>query len=366
MFDWLGLTTLLALGYALFIGVCAAHIAGRLRRPPRRTYAWAVSKGLPGDPGELTPRRAFEEREVVWREPGGGGALIGGEAREVVIPVWIVPGDAPRGPVVVLAPGWGDSRVGGLVRVAPLLPVASRVTLFDPPGLGASEFRGGRKGRRPKWSMSTRDHAALLAVVDACAEPGDEVVLFGWSAGAGASIVAAEEFLSRADTVAVPTPHSSPRSASTLSPTRGERDQGRNGWRVIGVIAEAPYRLPWTPARNVIRAAGLPWFLCGPLAFVGLGIRVGVGPRWRGFDRAAHVEALKGRTPVLVLHGADDEVCPIQDGRELASAGGGEIVEIPRGRHNDLWVEESHREASAAAVRAFIQKCTVETRGRGE
>lgn len=192
--------------------------------------------------------------------------------------------------------------------------------------------------------MSARDHEALAAVLDELCRGGSPprgatpVVLFGWSAGAGASIVAA---------------------------ARNESTE-RRPWRIAGVIAEAPYRLPWTPARNVIRAGGLPWFLCGPLAFGALGLRLGVGPRWRGFDRASHAAALKGRVPLLVLHGADDEVCPVSNGREIASACGGEIVEIPRGRHNDLWVEESHRGVSVAAVRAFLEKRTAESGRRAE
>lgn len=363
--DLPGLITLLAIGYALFIGVCAWHIAGRLRRPPRRTYAWAVAKGLPGDPGELRPALAFEERRIEWRG--------------VSIPVWDARGGAEDGPIVLLTPGWGDSRVGGLVRLRALAPLCSRVILWDPPGLGASEFapdaeRGrDREGavspptrnrvpkRTPRWSMSTRDHEALLAVADellgraarknhpARAEargsegadtPRDPaphapaLVLFGWSAGAGASILAAESLLNQQATS---------RPASPAFAT-------------IAVIAEAPYRLPWTPARNVIRAAALPWFLCGPLAFGALGLRLGVGPRWRGFDRAAHAAALKGRVPTLILHGAADEVCPIQDGRDIAHAAGAQLVEIPGGRHNDLWVDPALSAASVQAVQTFLAR----------
>lgn len=372
MLDWLGLITLLALGYAIFIGGCALLIARRLRRPPRRTYAWALRKGIPGDPGELTPPLEFTEREITWTAPGS--------RRAVTIPIWDVRGGLASGgasgaisgggPVVVLTPGWGDSRVGGLARLSAIAPHCSRILLWDPPGLGASEFSSrdrahaqpsrdrqgadsppatsasSRGSCAPRWSMSVHDHLALLVVLDEMIAPGDAspIVLFGWSAGAGASILAAEASCARA------AERNEPR-AQAMGSSRAHRPN------IAGVIAEAPYRLPWTPARNVLRSADMPWFLCGPLAFASLGLRLRVGPIWRGFDRAAHAAKLLNRTLTLILHGDADEVCPIDDGRAIAHAAGAQLVEIPGGRHNDLWVDDRFRDRSARAVREFMLQC---------
>jgi pimeloyl-ACP methyl ester carboxylesterase len=135
------------------------------------------------------------------------------------------------------------------------------------------------------------------------------VIAYGWSLGGGAAVAAA----------------------------------GMDDERLIdGVITEAPYRVPWTPAFRVMRAAALPWRVNGPIAMALLGVRLGMGPMWRrrgGFDRA--VWAAKVRVPVTVIHGNSDAICPIEDGRDIGAGAGprGRIVEISGGGHNDLWTD---------------------------
>lgn len=301
--DWLGLTIILAQGLLVAIALTSWWIARRIRRPPRRTYASAVARSQPGDPSELPSAREFTEWSLEWRG--------------VSLPVWDIPGDDPEGPVVVCTPGWADSKIGALARLDALVGNASRVVAWDPPGLG--EAPNWPKGPLGGWPMGTADVDALLALIERVGAA--RVVLFGWSAGAGTSIVAAA------------------------------REP-----RVVGVIAEAPYRMPWTPARNVLRAMQMPWRVVGPLAFAAMGIRLGVGPTWKGrggFDRAEHAKKLT--CPLLVLHGSDDEVCPPRDGEEIARAAQrGEIVVIPGGHHNDLWTDDRLREECARVVEAFL------------
>jgi pimeloyl-ACP methyl ester carboxylesterase len=301
--DWTGLTIILLQGLAVAIVFTSWWTARRIRRPPRRTYASAVSRGQPGDPSELPSPREFTEWSLEWRG--------------VSLPVWDIPGDDPAGPTVICTPGWADSRIGALARLPAVLPFASRVVAWDPPGLG--EAPDWPKGPFGGWPMGTADVDALRALIE---RVGDErVVLFGWSAGAGTSVVAAA---GRAD--------------------------------VIGVIAEAPYRLPWTPARNVLRLMQMPWGIVGPLAFAALGVRFGVGPMWKGkggFDRAAH--AKKVECPLLVLHGSDDEVCPLADGKEIArSAPRGAIAVVDGGHHNDLWTDDRLAQQCASEVGEFL------------
>lgn len=293
----IALAPLLAAGLGLLWLGLVGYVAWGLTHPPRRTYGSAVAKGLAGDPSELDRARAF----VSWRVSLGGG-------REME--AWSVEGDAPEGPVVVLAHGWADGRIGGLVRVPWLAGWASRVVLFDLPGHG--ETPGACR-------LGTREVEDVRAVVAAlrAEDEGRVIVVYGWSMGAGVAIgVAAAE-----------------------------------GGRIAGVVAEAPYRWAWTPARNVLRASGLPWRTnLGP-ALALLGVWFGVGWRWRGFDREALAGKLGGAS-LLVVHGSEDEICPVAEGEAIARAAGaeGRLEVIDGGGHNDLWTDDGLRARVSEAV----------------
>lgn len=294
--DLLGLGVLLGVGLALYLLVLIAWTAWGLTHPRRRTYAAAVARGIPGDPSELDEPRAFEDRVV---------RALGHD-----LPVWEIGGDDADGPVVIMTPGWSDSRVGALVRLGVMVPNARRVIAWDPPG----------KGEAPGFcTLGTREVALVRALADEVA-PREPVVLMGWSLGAGVSIAAA----------------------------------ARSPGRFVGVVAEAPYRRAMTPARGVLRARRLPHRAnLGP-AYALLGTLFGVGPAWRGYDRAAHAANL--RCPLLVLHGAEDPVCPIGDGRAIASAAPqGRIVETENAGHNNLWTVASSRERQTEAVAGFLR-----------
>lgn len=272
-----------------------------LTRPPRRTYSWAVARGRPGDPRELTPAREYRS----WTFASRGAEL----------PVWDIIGDEHEGPIIVITCGWGDARVTMLQRGAVLAKAASRVILWELPAHGDSP-----KGAR--FTLGAREHEDLLALIAALGqvksdEPAPKVVLYGFSLGAGVSIVAA---------------------ASASCPAS-----------VAGVVAEAPYRVPATPARNVLRQIGMPfrWNLPVAMAFIGLELRQGLA--WQGFDRALHAAKLK--VPLLVIHGTKDPVCPIEDGDEIARIAGGEFVAIEGGGHLDLWNDERAAEAITAWLR---------------
>lgn len=269
-----------------------------LTRPPRRTYSWAVARSRPGDPRELTPPREYRS----WTFTSRGSHL----------PVWDIPGDQPGGPVIVVTCGWGDARVTMLQRGGVLARSASRVILWDLPAHGDAP-----KGAR--FTLGAREHEDLLALIAALGEvkPGEsaeKVVLYGFSLGAGVSIVAA---------------------ASSQCPAC-----------VAGVIAEAPYRVPATPARNVLRQIGMPFRWNLPVALACIGVEVGQGFAWRGFDRALHAARLD--VPLLVIHGTNDPVCPIEDGDQIAHAAGAEFVAIEGGAHLDLWNDQKPAQTIAS------------------
>lgn len=298
----IGLLTLLLEGLAACVIAGVGYTVYVLTHPPRRTYAHAVSRGRAGHPDELPKMadgraRAFSE----WSF----------KSRGVELPVWDITGDMDEGsgPVIVMTHGWGDSRVGALARAVPLLPLASRIVMWDLPGHG--EARG-------RCSMGTGEVNDLLALLGQIRVDPRHTVLFGWSLGAGVSIVAASRLPSL----------------------------------IAGLIAEAPYRVPQTPARNVLRIRSLPHRWNVPVAFWLIGIDVGVGPRWNGFDRTEHAGRLT--CPLLVIHGNDDRVCPIEDGRAIARAGRGVLVEVPDAGHHGLWTEPGSATVCLAAARDFL------------
>lgn len=286
----LGLLTFLVLGLliAWMGGVVAVHRT--LTHPPRRTYASAVSRGRAGDPGELEPPRRFEAWEF--------------SSRGLSLPAWDLAGDDPAGPVAILSHGWGDSRIGALQRLPLLLPSVSRVIAWDMPG------HGDAPGTSTLGACEVED---LRALIEHLHEPHRGIVLFGWSLGAGVSIAAAAALAGAA-----------------------------NAPRVALVIAEAPYRLPATPARAMLRAMRWPAVGLVPPALWLASVRAPVLRSPGRFDRAAAAGGLL--CPLLVLHGERDEICPVEDGRSIAVAAGAvqpesRIEVFPGAFHNDLWQE---------------------------
>lgn len=313
--DWLGLALLLATGLVVGVLMLAAYTAHVLTHPPRRAYAFALARSLPSDPSEL--RYLDTSGAERLGAPYESWTFV---SRSLTLPVWDLQGCDPLGPTIILTHGWGDSRVVSLSRAPVLLRSCRRLILWDLPG----------HGEAPGTSfLGTHEVDDLLALRAAIGEQPGGVVLYGHSLGAGVSIAA----------------------AARLGPAD-----------VAGVIAEAPYRFPVTPARNVLRLAGLPSLFSLPLAQTALGLRFRADPLWwrehpgSRFDRATLAATV--RTPLLVVHGEADAVCPLSDAREIAtSAPAGRLFEVPEGGHVDLYTDDRHRPAVAGAVGGFLASC---------
>ncbi len=294
----LGLAQILFVGLVVFWVWLVVYTVYALRHPPRRTYAWAVSRNVPGDPGECDGAYKFETFEVT----GTQGTIV----------CWRVEGRDPDGPCVVMTHGWGSSKIGGLVRLKPVVEHAREVIVWDLPGHGESDGL---------CVLGAHEHRDLLAIIDTI-EPGVPVVLYGWSMGAGVGIKAGAEMADRS--------------------------------RLAGVVCESAYVHARTPAGNVIRLRGFPTRFNLPPAMALLGIRFGIGASWRGFARDKLASRL-GDVEMLVVHGVDDPVCPIADGEAIASAAGnGKLVRIEGGGHNNLWTDERFAEQMSNAVGAFL------------
>lgn len=350
----LELLPLLMLGLLLAVSWLILITMTSLARPPRRTEAWAVARSRPADPSELAAPRRFETIDFKYN------ALESG-------PAWLIEGDAPSGPVVIFSHGWGESKIDVLQRVHAAAPLCSRIIAWDLPGhgesprgpspLGASEWNQlddlvelaqgedlDERARKADELMSTlEDEADWEAFFDAPPKPGaPKVILWGYSLGAGVSIEVG-----------------------------ADRPK-----RVSGVIAESPYRLAPTPARNMLTLKRLPWRINLPPAMFLLGLWRHRGPRWTGFDRANLAKDL--RCPLLVIHGDADEICPLDDARTIAEAAGtapladsnphaaprpssGTLITLPGAAHFDLWTDPKQVEARAAAAGAiadFIRSIT--------
>jgi pimeloyl-ACP methyl ester carboxylesterase len=294
--DLPGLAILLLTGLIAGVAILTAYTAYMLTHPPRRGYAFAIAKSLPADPSELRFVDANADDRI-----GAPFESWTFRSRGLDLPVWEITGCNPDGPTVILTHGWSDSRVVSLCRAPAILRHARRLILWDLPGHGEAPGR---------CSMGVLEPDDLAALVDALRDPGS-LILYGHSLGAGVSIEAGP----------------------------------RLGPRIAGVIAEAPYRVPITPARNVMRLARLPYRVNLPLALLI------VRPR---FDRADAARALK--VPLLVIHGDADQVCPLQDAREIAAAcPSGKLENVPQAGHVDLFTDPRFAAQIEPALAAFFR-----------
>ena len=270
----LGLLYLFLTAGALIALVGAAAVLYRLMHPPRRTLAAALAWQLPADPGELG--LTFTEQH--FRLADGSTS-----------PGWVIEGRRRDGPVLIVTHGFGDSRFGAMWWAVLLLDFASRVAVYDLRGHGDSTAARSRPG------MGDVDD--LLAVMDQV-HGNEPVVLFGHSLGAGVSIAVAAQ----------------------------------HPERVLGVIADGPYRYWSEPIVGLMRLHGWParlFVIPAGLILLAAGV-----PLWR-FDRAKLASRL--RCPLLVLHGREDPLCPIESARAIvAAAADATLVEFDGAGHGDL------------------------------
>jgi pimeloyl-ACP methyl ester carboxylesterase len=300
----MGIVVLLAASATIIVLVGTLALIHGLLHPPRRTIGSALAQGLPADPGEMGLR--FTEKTVTL--PDGSTTLL-----------WLVTGNKSDGPLIIATHGFGDSRYGLLATLTDLLPFASQIVLYDMRGHGESTAPISRLA-----TTETSDLLHLLYELDA-ADPGKSYVFYGASMGAGVSIVAASD------------DHSG---------------------RVIGVIAEGPYRYPVEPVAGFLRSRRWPTFPFGFLAFAHIRFWLG---GFENFDRALRAQDVK--CPLLVLAGDCDRICDYTSAQAIARAAPhGQLVTFVGGAHLDLsqYDEVLYRQALTTFFESLKQASTTE------
>jgi len=272
-------------GGLLSVLVTAALYRG-LRRPPRFTFADALARGFPTEPAGL----GLEAEERTLRDAAGKDTAA-----------WVIAGRDPKGPLVLMLHGFGRSRYSSLELAPAFVGKARQLVLVDLPAHGDSAAKASHAGVT-EW----RDVLAYVEQVRADDRP---VVLYGRSMGAGISIAAA----------------------------------AHSPGVIAGVIAEGAYRDWAKPIRRRLRLRRYP---AEPfVTLIGLLYRLLGGPL-RDFDRARLAERLT--CPLLLLHGSNDAICPLDDAQAIAAAARhAELVVFEGGQHLDLHRvdEPRHRDA---------------------
>ncbi|MDX1683401.1 MAG: alpha/beta fold hydrolase [Phycisphaeraceae bacterium] len=247
----------------------------RLRHPHRKTAGVAVARGLATAPEEL----GYAADAVTFTLDDG-----------TEVEGWIIQGEAADGPLLVVSHGFNDSRYGALTWLDRLAKHASHVVIFDHRGHGDSDA--------PVSAHGPKESADLAVVTRQALDRAGErrVVLFGYSFGAGVALEAAVE---------------------------SEMD-------VAGVIGDGLYRWPLEAPAGYLRSRG--WPALPFTAAVGAWCRLTGGPV---YDRAEQASRLAA--PLLLLHGDEDRICPIDSARAVVEAAPVGRLEVFRGgRHLNL------------------------------
>ena len=277
----MGLLILFGVALIVISVVGTGMVVHGLRRPNRRTYAWALANGQPTDPSHIG--RRFTEEQITF--PDGQTTYL-----------WLIDGDDASGPLVIMNHGWANSRYGAIPTVPLVTPYVSRIALFDVRAHGDSSAKQCWLGVR-----EVPDLAHVINHLHDTGLDGNGLVLYGASMGAGFCIDVT---------------------------SRATDDPNLLRSQVRGVIADGAYRFPMQPVGQYLRMHHVP---PQPFAFLA-GVYLWVRLKWlsgdlRPFDRVKLVA--KVRCPVLVVHGSHDRICPIRTARQIAEA-------APRGRYAEF------------------------------
>jgi pimeloyl-[acyl-carrier protein] methyl ester esterase len=253
--------------------------------------------------------------------------------------------DEGHGPAVLLLHGW--AMAGTLLGpLAARLRPTFRTLRVDLRGHGRSA---------PAPTATLDDHAADLdGLLDACAL--DRPLILGWSLGAQVALRAFPSIRRRIAglvlvgatprfTAAEGWPHGLPARQVEVLAQRFRRDPARTRARFLADLLAPAER----EALGGERLAALDGAMPPPET----------GAALAGLEALATVDLRPGLAdvdrPLLVLHGAEDPICPAGAGRALAAAvPGAELAVLEGAGHAPFLTREGE---VAAAVLAFAGRC---------
>ncbi len=269
------------------IAALAYVVAWRVTRPGAHTY-WDEYSFLPADMG-------VPHEEIHFASADG-----------LRLAAWFMP--RPGAPIaVILGSGYRDRKASLLPLAAGLWKQGLSVLLFD--------FRNqGDSAMDTAQTMGWREQADMTAAVDEVSRrlPGARIVAMGWSMGAVVSILVAA------------------------------RDP-----RVAAVVADSAYADQLALLRHNFRQmSGLPAYPVAPLADVMIQWRAGYRP-----SRVRPVEAIANIAPrpILLIHGEQDDLCPVDHALQLFARAG---------EPKELWLvaQAKHVGAYFADPAAYIER----------
>ena len=313
----MGLIILFLTAAAIIVAIATLALIHCLRNPPRLTYAAALARRLPTEPSEI----GLEGEECSF--------VLDDNTRA---PGWVIRGQKPDGPTVIISHAWSDSRYGSLTRAPLLAPHVSRIIIYDLRGHGDHTY--------PHSTLTALEPDDLITIARQV-DDGSPIVLMGVSMGAGIAIVGGAKLWEKESGV---------RSQGSEPPGLGSSEPSLH---VAGVIVEGVYREMMEPVAGLVRRKGWP---AQPMAFLAdahlrfwLGIGHGKHRRVHGHDRAMH--AAKLTCPLLILHGENDNISSPASAKSIAEAARkGTLVMFPGQGHNNLAKADPDRYAAALAA----------------
>jgi len=273
----------------LILVVMPLLLSVMLAKPLRMTPGRAMGADLPTEPADVE----LEGHEVTFQL-----------TKNVSTPGWLLKGHQHDGPVVLMQHGFIESRFASLSRAAIYANDASQVVVYDMRGHGESSASACYGG-----TVEVDDVFKIIEQLDEMIGQPYDLVLYGFSMGSGVSVVSASRWL------------------------------GSGQARLVGVIAEGIYQHWKRPLARFLWYHRLP-----PWPFVRLigWINYLFNPGLRDFDRVAAAKNVN--VPLLLLHGQQDWLCPVEDARAVAQAAPhAKLIEFERAQHMDVAQIEPER-----------------------
>ncbi len=269
-------------------------LAWRITRPGAHTY-WDEYTFLPSDMGAPF--------ETVHFAAPDGLRLAG----------WLMT-HAHASATVVMASGYRDRKTSLLPIAAGLWKQGFNVFLFDFRNEGDSQMDSAQ-------TMGWRERQDMTAALDEAARrvPGTRIGVLGWSMGAAVSILVAA-----------------------------------NDQRIAAVVADSAYAVQTHAiAHNFQQALPLPAFPFVPLAELFVLARARYRPsRVRPEDAIGQIAP----RPILIIHGEEDDMCPIDDAHRLFARAGEpkQLWLLPKARHVGAYFADP--DAYITRVGAFFRQ----------